>query len=176
MCRTVTLEHNTVSGKGIALASIWKVVAKAGPVALVVARQLAPQIQKILKENPDAFSGLAQRFSAVHTAKKKEKAPKGLENRTIILREQVVYLYASANTSEVAKQAIAWRNELDSIERSLPVIKAMKRRTQISQRRKFSLRLDELSDQILAATLADEVEDAEVVGEQNAEPSGPSEP
>lgn len=99
-----------------------------------------------------------------------------MENRTIILREQVVYLYASANTSEVAKQAIAWRNELDSIERSLPVIKAMKRRTQISQRRKFSLRLDELSDQILAATLADEVEDAEVVGEQNAEPSGPSEP
>ncbi|MGO1592301.1 MAG: hypothetical protein ACTHW1_03620 [Ancrocorticia sp.] len=159
--------------KGKAIASIWKAAAKAGPIVILVARQLTPQIQKILKENPDAFAGLLQRFSRVRQAKNTESAPKGLENRATILREQVVFLYASANTSDLAKQAIAWRNELDAIERALPVIKAMKRGAQISQRRKFSHRLDELSQQILAASLADEVEDAVIVDDQPTDPEIP---
>lgn len=151
--------------------NIWKVAAKAGPIVLVVARQLAPQIQKILKENPEAFAGLIARFDGVLRSKHKERAPRGLEHRAVILREQVVYLYASANTSDVAKQAIAWRNELDGIERSLPVIKAMKRGAQIAHHRKFSKRLDELSQEILAASLTDEVEDAVVLDEVEDETS-----
>ena len=158
--------------------NIWRLAAKLGPAVLIVARQLAPQIQKILKDNPDAFSDLLKRFKLVQDSKKKEKAPKGLENRVTILREQVVYLYASANTSEVAKQAIVWRNELDAIERALPVIGAMKHSSQVAQRRKFSRRLDELSQQILAASLTDEVEDAIVLDdtEDNENFEDPQEP
>ena len=158
--------------------NIWRIAAKLGPAVLIVARQLAPQIQKILKDNPDAFSDLLNRFKLVQDSKKKEKAPKGLENRVTILREQVVYLYASANTSEVAKQAIVWRNELDAIERALPVIGAMKHSSQVAHRRKFSRRLDELSQQILAASLTDEVEDAIVLDdtEDNENFEDPQEP
>ncbi len=142
---------------------ILRLAAKAGPVVLIVAKELAPQIQRILRENPNAFSALTGRFQKVIGSKEEGNTPKGLENRSIVLREQVTYLYASANTAEVARQAISWRNELDAIERSLPVIKVMKRSQQITERRKLSKRLDELSSKILAASLIDDVEDAVVV-------------
>lgn len=142
---------------------ILRLAAKAGPVVLIVAKELAPQINRMLKENPDAFSGITGRFQKVLGSKKEGSTPKGLENRSIVLREQVTYLYASANNAEAARRAISWRNELDALERSLPVIKVMKRSQQISERRRISKRLDELSSQILAASLTDEVEDAVVV-------------
>lgn len=144
---------------------ILRLAAKAGPVALIVARELAPQIQRILKENPNAFAAITGRFGKVVGSKKEGTSPKGLESRSLILREQVTYLYASANTGGVARQAIAWRNELEAIERALPVIKAMSRRQQIIERRKLAKKLDDLSSQIFAASLIDEVEDAVVVHE-----------
>ncbi|MFT3942708.1 MAG: hypothetical protein QM705_02630 [Ancrocorticia sp.] len=142
---------------------ILRLAAKAGPIALIVARQLAPQIQRILKDNPDAFSAVTGRFGKIAKSRKEGNSPKGLGSRSLILREQVTYLYASANTGEVARQAIAWRNELEAIERALPVIKAMSRRQQIIERRKLAKKLDDLSGQIFAASLIDEVEDAVVV-------------
>lgn len=123
---------------------ILRLAAKAGPVALIVARELAPQIQRILKENPNAFAAITGRFGKVVGSKKEGTSPKGLESRSLILREQVTYLYASANTGGVARQAIAWRNELEAIERALPVIKAMSRRQQIIERRKLAKKLDDL--------------------------------
>ncbi len=144
---------------------ILRLAAKAGPVALIVARELTPQIQRILKENPNAFASITGRFGKVIGSKKDGSSPKGLESRSLILREQVTYLYASANTGDVARQAIAWRNELEAIERALPVIKAMSRRQQIVERRKLVKKLDDLSSKIFAASLIDEVEDAVVVHE-----------
>lgn len=148
---------------------ILRLAAKAGPIALIAARELAPQIQRILKDNPDAFSSLTGRFQKVLGSKEKGSSPKGLEARSVVLREQVTYLYASANTADVAQQAISWRNELDAIERSVPVIKVMKRSQQISERRKLSKRLDELSAQIFAASLIDDVEDAVVIHDGTSE-------
>lgn len=162
------------------MASYFKVIlrlaAKAGPIAVIVARELAPQIQKILKENPNAFAGITGRFGKIVGSKKEGNSPKGLESRCLILREQVTYLYASANTGDVARQAIAWRNELEAIERALPVIKAMSRRQQLVERRNLAKKLDDLSGQIFAASLIDEVEDAVVVHdeEKDGEASGPA--
>ena len=156
---------------------ILRLAAKAGPVALIVAKELAPQIQRILKDNPNAFSALTGRFQKVIGSKEEGNTPKGLESRTIVLREQVTYLYASANTADVARQAIAWRNELEAIERALPIVKVMRRGQQISERRKISKRLDELSAHILAASLVDDVEDAVVVHDGTTEnEAGPDSP
>lgn len=52
---------------------ILRLAAKAGPVALIVARELTPQIQRILKENPNAFAAITGRFGKAVGSKKEGK-------------------------------------------------------------------------------------------------------
>lgn len=134
-----------------------KLAAQAGPVVYAVARRLAPQIRRLMAENPAAFAGLTDRFGAV-VGKQPHKTPKGPEQRCQVLREQVTFLYASAANSDAAKQAIMWRNELESIERGLPVLKAMSGHNRVLHKRRISKRLDHLSAEILTASLIGEVE------------------
>lgn len=58
-----------------------------------------------------------------------------------VLREQATYLYASANNSEAAKKAIAWRHELESLERAIPVLDAMSRKQRLTEKRHIERRL-----------------------------------
>ncbi|MCI1675552.1 MAG: hypothetical protein LKJ57_03655 [Ancrocorticia sp.] len=141
-----------------------KVAAKAGPVVYALARQLAPQIQRMIAENPEAYSALFGRFRTVLGVKGGAKQ-QGLTQRCVVLRDQVTYLYASANNAEVAKKTVAWRNELEALERAIPVLNAMSRRKKVMEKRQIEKRLDILSSEILAASLVDTVEDADIVSD-----------
>ena len=69
----------------------------------------------------------------------------------------------------------AWRTELEAIEKAVPVLDAMSRRRRIAERRELVGRIDRLSSQILAASLIDTVEDAEIVGESDGADEGGTE-
>jgi hypothetical protein len=125
----------------------------------------------MVKDNPEAFAGLTRRFSKVTGAKESGS----LQQRVNVLREQATYLYASANTADVAQQAAAWRTELEAIEKAVPVLDAMSRKRRIAERRELVGRIDRLSSQILAASLIDTVEDAEIVGESDGADEGGTE-
>ncbi len=144
------------------LIGFLKLAAKAGPVVYAVARQVGPQVQRLMNENPEAFALLTRRFKQV-TGTQGEKTPKGLTHRTTVLREQATYLYASANNSEAAKKAIAWRHELESLERAIPVLDAMSRKQRLTEKRHIERRLDAISSEILSASLIDTIEDAEII-------------
>ena len=141
---------------------LMKVARRVGPtVALVVARY-GPQIRQLIKENPEVFDRITGQFKKTIQARKDQNSkPEGLADRCALLREQVTYLYASANNAEVASQASAWRKEIESLERSIPLLNAMGRKQRNVERRKMEHRIDKLSAQILAASLVDDIEDAE---------------
>lgn len=141
---------------------LLKLAAKAGPVVYALTRQFAPQIQRMMRDNPEAFASLTGRFSRV-IGTQSEKSTKGLAHRTAVLRDQVTYLYASAHNAEAAKQSIAWRNELEALERAIPVLDAMTRRRKSAEKKQIEKRLDALSSEILSASLIETIEDAEVV-------------
>lgn len=141
---------------------LMKIARRVGPtVALVVARY-GPQIRQLMKENPEVFERITGQFKKTIQARKEQNSkPEGLADRCALLREQVTYLYASANNAEVARQASAWRKEIESIERSIPLLNAMGRKQRSTEKRKIEHRIDKLSSQILAASLVDDIEDAE---------------
>ncbi len=150
--------------------TLLKLARKVGPAALMAAVRYGPELRRMVKDNPEAFAGLTRRFSKVTGAKESGS----LQQRVNVLREQATYLYASANTADVAQQAAAWRTELEAIEKAVPVLDAMSRKRRIAERRELVGRIDRLSSQILAASLIDTVEDAEIVGESDgAETEGP---
>ena len=131
--------------------TLLKLARKVGPAALMAAVRYGPELRRMVKDNPEAFAGLTRRFSKVTGAKESGS----LQQRVNVLREQATYLYASANTADVAQQAAAWRTELEAIEKAVPVLDAMSRRRRIAERRELVGRIDRLSSQILAASLID---------------------
>lgn len=144
------------------LSMLMKLARRVGPtVALVVARY-GPQIRQLMKDNPEAFERITGQFKkSIQARSNQNKKPEGLEDRLALLREQVTYLYASANDAEVARQASSWRKEIEGLERSVPLLNAMGRKQRSIEKRKLELRIDRLSSQILAASLVDDIEDAE---------------
>ncbi len=144
---------------------LLKLARTAGPAVLVVVTQYGPQLRKLMNENPQLAQGITSRFQRVLGVGGTGSAPRDLSARCQVLREQVTFLYASANTAEVAQQARLWRDELESIERALPVLDAMSRKQRSVQRRHLERRIDVLSQHILATSLVDDIEDAEVAEE-----------
>ncbi|MBR5950524.1 MAG: hypothetical protein IKZ87_03725 [Actinomycetaceae bacterium] len=141
---------------------LLKLARRVGPTVALVAARYGPQIRQIIKENPEAFERITGQFKKAITARSNQnKKPQGLDERLALLREQVTYLYASANNAEVAHQASAWRKEIEKLERSVPLLNAMGRKQHAIQKRKMEMRIDRLSSQILAASLVDDIEDAE---------------
>ena len=149
-------------GKIRLIRQVFKLAKRLGPAALIVATKYGPKLQELIKSNPTAVNKITDRLHQVVQSKEQNSnSPKGLAERTRVLKEQVTYLYASANTAEVAKQASEWRATLDSIDRSIPVLAAMSRSKRGPERKALSKRLDALSEEIMAASLADDIEDAE---------------
>lgn len=148
--------------------ALFKLAAKGGPVLVAAAVKYGPQIRQLAKDNPEVVEKIKSRILRTDAAREKAIHQKGagaLQERVDVLREQITYLFASANTSEVARQASEWRKELDAIERGIPVLDAMSFNTRRKERKKLNERLDHLSSHILAATLVDDIEDAEIVDE-----------
>lgn len=148
---------------------LFKAARKAGPAALLAVVRYGPELRKLVKDNPRMVESMTKRFRAVAGAKEGPSDKKGLHRRVEVLHEQVTYVYASANTSDVARQAAKWREELERIDHAIPIVESMSRREQAAERKKLVRKLDEISASVLAATVEDAVEDAQIVEESDEE-------
>ncbi|KTF05063.1 MULTISPECIES: hypothetical protein [Trueperella] len=142
---------------------LLKIATTAGPVVFEVVRKYGPQIRKLMDDNPDFFDSLKGRLGALAGVSKVKRGAPRLQTRIEVLRQQTTYLYGTANNASVAEQATAWRRELDGLENSLPVVSSMKGKVRRGNMRHLEERLDSLSAKILALTLEDDIEDAEVI-------------
>ncbi|WP_341829063.1 hypothetical protein [Trueperella pyogenes] len=143
--------------------TLVKIATTAGPAVYSIVRTYGPQIRRIMKENPELFETMKNRVSALAGAGSSKRGTAKLKARLGVLREQTTYLYGTANNTMVAEQATAWRKELDLLENSLPVVATMKGKTRRGKIRELESRIDDLAAKILAMTLQDDIEDAEII-------------
>ena len=149
---------------------ILKLATKVGPTLALVVARYGPQIRQLVKDNPEVIDTITKRFSNAAKARSEQNSPGGLARRCGVLKEQTTYLYASANSAEVARQASTWRKEIEAIERSIPLLDAMGRKQRLMEKRRIQQRLDALSSNILAASLVDDIEDAEYTDSPEDDP------
>lgn len=150
---------------------ILKLARTLGPTVALAAARYGPQIRQLVKDNPEVIDQITKRFSKAAKARADQNNPGGLARRCEVLREQATYLYASANNADTAHKAAAWRKEIEAIERSIPLLDAMGRRQRLTEKRKIEQRLDALSSDILAASLVDDIEDAEFTDSPEDDPN-----
>ncbi|MDY5126707.1 hypothetical protein ACRQF6_05770 [Actinotignum sp. GS-2025f] len=149
--------------------ALLRLARRIGPAIVFVITRYGPQLRALIRENPQIVSKLQNRMHQLAGKNPNERESHSLAGRIEILKEHVTYLYASANTPEIAEKAAAWRAELDSIERAIPVLDAMARPQRLTERRKISKRIDVLSQNILSASLSDYIEDA-IIDDDAASP------
>ncbi|MFC5280316.1 hypothetical protein ACFPGO_00250 [Arcanobacterium canis] len=142
--------------------SLIKFATVAGPVAIELLRKYGPALRKIAQDNPELLDKIRNTVGKVRHAKG-ENTPDGLDERIGVLRDQITYLYASADSPFEAQRAKAWRNDVEVIERALPLLRAMGTKQRKIEATKLSKRLDHLSAQILDASIEEQIEDAEIV-------------
>ncbi|MDE1566027.1 hypothetical protein ACXITP_02800 [Actinotignum sanguinis] len=140
--------------------ALLRLARRIGPAIVFVITRYGPQLRALIRENPQIVSKIQNRMHQLAGKNPHEREARSLGGRIEILKEHVTYLYASANTPEIAEKAAAWRAELDSIDRAIPVLDAMARTQRLSEQRKLSKRIDALSQSILSASLSDYIEDA----------------
>lgn len=152
------------------ISMIIKLATVAGPTVFKVVKTFGPQLRALKDSNPEVFNRLTERVAALaKVGKGNPRSAAHIEKRIGVLRDQVTYLYASANTPAVAAKASAWRTELDAIEHGLPVLEAMTPKLRKARLKEIDARVNELSEVILVATFDDEIEDAEVVDDEGFE-------
>ncbi|VEI12364.1 hypothetical protein [Trueperella bialowiezensis] len=143
--------------------TLLRIATTAGPAIYSVVRRYGPQIKQVIDDNPHLYATIKSRIVAIAGAGKTRRGPAKLQERIEVLREQTTYLYASANSAEVAEQTVAWRHELDALHSALPVIGAMKAKQRRGHLKQIEATVDDLSAKILALTLEDDIEDAQLV-------------
>lgn len=143
----------------------WAIIS--GPVVLQTVQKYGPVVKNLIDSNPDAVDKVTGKLKSYQKAKKKTGV-EGAAERISILKDQVTYLYGSANTPEVATQASNWKSELNKLEVSLPLVDVMS----VSEKRKrlkdINDKIDRLSSEILAAVVEDDIQDADIVDEDFA--------
>ncbi|MBP3222979.1 MAG: hypothetical protein J6M18_03530 [Actinomycetaceae bacterium] len=140
---------------------IVKIAKKIGPAVVLTAMRYGPRIRRVIEENPQSFNGMITMLQRVSNSMNGKGKSEDLLGRCAILRDQVTYLYASANTSDVANKASQWREELEKIEHTIPLLDAMSRKERNSQHRRLVRKIDHISSLIVSASIIDDVEDAE---------------
>lgn len=164
----LTGRGTSLEGKAMAVFKvIFRAAKKLGPTAVLAVIKYGPELRKLIEKNPKIVEVLGKRFEKM-SGSAGRAGKKDIPERIEMLREQVTYLYASANTGEMAKKAATWRSELERLQQALPVIDAMSVRKQAAERRKISQALDRISADILAVSLEEAVEDAEVIDDPHA--------
>lgn len=138
----------------------WAILS--GPIVLKTVQRYGPMIKGMIDSNPDAVSNVTEKLKAYQEARQKKGIP-GATKRVQILRDQVTYLYASANTPAVAEQAADWKQQLAKIEASLPLIEVMTPKEQKRKLKEVNARIDAISGNILAAVVEEDIQDAEVL-------------
>ena len=141
-----------------------KLATTVGPVAYGLAQRYGPVVMQTLKDNPQLAEQVQSRFTS---NRPKKRGIAGLRYRVQVLREQVTYLYGTANNLEVAEKTRNWRRELDNIEHALNLVDVMQSKERRAKERELVARIDELSDEVLKLTLEDDIEDAVIVELQN---------
>ena len=136
----------------------------AGPAVIQMVQQYGPVLKKFASENPDTVDQISGKLKNYRKAKRKTGA-EGVAERIDVLKEQVTYLYGSANTAEVAKAAAQWKAELTKLEVSLPLIEVMSPAEKRRKLKEITAKIDALAAEILAAVVEDDVEDAIVLDE-----------
>ncbi|QOQ38778.1 hypothetical protein [Trueperella pecoris] len=144
---------------------LLRIATTAGPAIYSIVRTYGPQIRKVMNDNPELYEAFKGRVSALAGAGKSKRGTAALKSRIGVLREQTTYLYGTANNTSVAERATAWRKELDTIENALPIVDSMNGRNRKEKMKEFEGRIDDLAAKVLALTLKDEIEDAEIVDE-----------
>lgn len=142
----------------------WAILS--GPVVIQTVQRYGPMIKRLIDSNPDAVSNVTGKLKKYQDAKSQKGLP-GAASRLEMLREQVTYLYASANTPAVAEQATAWKSQLAKIEAGLPLIEVMSAKEQKRKLKEVNARIDSLSSDILAAVVEDDIQDAEVLDDES---------
>lgn len=144
------------------LVRFFKLAAKAGPLVYATGRALSPYIKRLIAEDPERFQAMMHRLSSSLSTKSPLPNAKDeqLASRCALLRDHVTYLYASADNAAEAERAVAWRDALESIEKALPLLHALSPATRRAQVKALGKRLDHLAEEILAASITEEVEDA----------------
>ena len=143
------------------ISTIVKVATVAGPAILKMIQTYGPQLREIAANNPEVLTGIKRKITASNRLGAKKFTLPVMQERIAVLKDQVTYLYASANTPAVAKRASAWRSELDALENTLPILGAMSKNAQNKELAIMQTRIDKLSSDILAATITDNIEDAQ---------------
>ena len=147
-----------------------KLAMTAGPMVFKAVQTYGPAIKRkrYVDANPDTVDNLTGKLKKYGQASKKSGV-EGAQARIDVLREQVTYLYGSANTPEIAESARQWKEQLAKIEIALPLIDAMSPKSRRAELKKVDAKIDALSGKILAAVVQDDVEDADVVNEKSPE-------
>lgn len=138
--------------------ALIRIASIAGPALFKILRKYGPEIRKLLAENPDLRQKLEKRIRRT-AQNKKTRTGENLAQRIAMLREQTTYLYASANTPEIAAQVRFWRSEIGALENSLPLLAAMSEKRRKSEVARLHERLDDLSVALLDLTISDDIED-----------------
>lgn len=141
---------------------LFKVATIAGPAVVKIILKYAPLLRQMRTENPSALQKITDTITSLTNFRKNETSSENLFRRGEVLREQLTYLYAGAKTPEMAKKARQWRMELLKIEKSIPLLDAMSKKNQKLEMKILAARIDELSAEIIAANIAEEIEDAEI--------------
>lgn len=151
------------------LVRFFKLAAKAGPLVYATGRALAPYIKRLIAEDPERFHVMMHRLSSTVATKNPLASNKDeqLASRCAVLRDHVTYLYASADNAEEAERAVAWRDALENIEKALPLLNALSSSSRRTQVKNLNRRLDRLAEEILAASITEEIEDAYVFPEED---------
>ncbi|SPT74378.1 Uncharacterised protein [Arcanobacterium haemolyticum] len=145
--------------------TLIRIAAVVGPTAIKIIKDYGPQIRQLLKENPEFFDTFKKRLTSLGTSS--GRGTKHLTDRVSVLREQAAYLYGTANNAQTAKQAAAWRDELDSIAKALPVLEHLDRAEKKKTKKTIDMHVNDLAAKIVQATLEDDIEDAEIMTEED---------
>lgn len=142
--------------------TLIKVAGVAGPTILKVVQSYGPQLRALAAENHDVIATIKRRIVQANRLSRQPITMTTIAERINALKDQVTYLYAAANTPQVAKKARRWRTQIDALENTLPLLGAMSKQAQKRELARVQQRIDKLSAAILAATISDDIADAEL--------------
>ncbi|MDY5133113.1 hypothetical protein [Actinotignum urinale] len=150
------------------ISSLFKAILKTGPVVAGVLLKYGPQLKELAQKNPRLVEKIHGVYTKIAgTAPSRSSAQ--MASKIVALKEQVTYLYANATTPKELEDAKKWREELDMLERAIPVVDTMRYSKKKMEQRAMYRRLNKISDAVLAATLVEYIEDAEIVDDEKRE-------
>lgn len=115
-----------------------------------------PVVAKYLQEHPEIGQAVSEKVAKL--VKARSRGPAGMRETIAVLREQVTYLRASADSEAETRRAQEWERRLDNLDHASAMLRDGASRSEVKAVRE---RLGTLRGEILAAFIAEQAEDAE---------------